>query len=240
MTVLQDIQKLGVGTLVVLYELDLTECIGKFGEIPPVEDRIFRWCDGVNELGNNVVWAGNTYTRMPIEASGFDKAGDGTIPRPRLSVANIGGTVGALTRTYDDITAAKLTRTRTFLKYLDAVNFLEGNTYADGSQYLDKETWIVDRKASENSVYIEWELTAPYDLAGVKLPRRQCIQNICPWKYRGAECGYTGTAYFNILDESVPSVNQDTCGKRLSSCKARFGTAAVLPFGGFPGVGLGT
>ena len=37
----------------------------------------------------------------------------------------------------------------------------------------------------------------------------------------------TGTA--NPLD--------DVCGKRLSSCKIRFGNTADLPFGSFPGVG---
>jgi len=240
MTVLQDIQKLSVGTLVVLYELDLTDCLNTQGIAPVEADRYLYWHDGTNALSQDVVWAGITYTRMPIEASGFDKTGDGTIPRPRLTVANIGGTVGALARQYGDITAAKLTRTRTFLKYLDAVNFAEGNPYADSTQYLDKEIWIIDRKSSENSVFIEWELTAPYDLAGVKLPRRQCIQNICPWKYRSAECSYTGTAYFNSSDVSVTTITEDVCGKRLTSCKARFGEVAILPFGGFPGVGLGT
>ena len=29
----------------------------------------------------------------------------------------------------------------------------------------------------------------------------------------------------------------DVCGKRLSSCKARFGATNSLPFGGFPGLG---
>ncbi|TCS68254.1 hypothetical protein EDC61_1305, partial [Sulfuritortus calidifontis] len=28
------------------------------------------------------------------------------------------------------------------------------------------------------------------------------------------------------------------CGKRLASCKLRFGPYAELPFGGFPAVGL--
>jgi hypothetical protein len=29
----------------------------------------------------------------------------------------------------------------------------------------------------------------------------------------------------------------DVCGKRLSSCQARFGITAALPFGSFPGIG---
>jgi len=64
------------------------------------------------------------------------------------------------------------------------------------------------------------------------------VQNICPWRYRSSECGYTGTAYFNANDQSVTTLEQDVCGKRLSSCKLRFGEFAELPYGGFPASGL--
>jgi lambda family phage minor tail protein L len=73
---------------------------------------------------------------------------------------------------------------------------------------------------------------------GVKLPRRQIIQNICPWKYRGAECGYAGSNYWNSNDQSVATLAQDVCGKRISSCELRFGTNQELPFGGFPAASL--
>jgi lambda family phage minor tail protein L len=389
----------------IFYALDLSECRGKFGQ---TTNEVFLWCDGVNELGQDITWSGalpglsaagyNTnaariYTRFPAQAQGFDRQGDGTIPRPKIAVANKDGIISSLTREYNDLVGAKLVRVRTFLKYLDGVNFSRGNlllnsnninttsytvnqctkdtnnlvtltdttdpyigqlttgfytiknkvfsfgvtastttavgkylrlyiysssideVYStlvgpltttpteytcsykfttsnnqgvqfrvdmepgptggawavgntvtlskwhsnegdvlteyiettstknpneDSQQYLDRELWIVDRKSTENSAYIEFELTAPYDLVGVKLPRRQCIQNVCTWKYRGTECGYTGTNYFDKNDQSVSLVSQDVCGKRLSSCKARFGTgSAVLPYGGFPAVGLG-
>ena len=85
---------------------------------------------------------------------------------------------------------------------------------------------------------VEFELAASFDLEGVALPRRQIVQNVCPWGYRSAECGYTGTAYFNANDVSVSLKSQDACGKRLSSCQRRFGSNAELPFGGFPAAGL--
>ena len=85
---------------------------------------------------------------------------------------------------------------------------------------------------------VEFELAASFDLEGVTLPRRQIVQNVCPWRYRGSECGYTGTAYLDANDQAVASSSLDVCGKRLSSCKARFGQNAELPFGGFPAAGL--
>lgn len=112
------------------------------------------------------------------------------------------------------------------------------NPTADPTAEFADDIFLIDRKASETRDVVEFELAAAFDVAGVQLPRRQIIQNVCTWRYRGGECGYTGTAYFNANDGSVGSAGLDVCGKRLSSCKARFGANAPLPFGSFPAAGL--
>ena len=76
------------------------------------------------------------------------------------------------------------------------------------------------------------------DQQGKMIPKRQCISNICQWVYRSSECSYTGTNYFDINDQSVSGASNDVCGKRLTSCKARFGNNDPLPYGSFPSVGL--
>ena len=43
--------------------------------------------------------------------------------------------------------------------------------------------------------------------------------------------------YFDKNNNSVSSLADDVCGKRLTSCKARFGENAQLPFGAFPTAG---
>ena len=156
-----------------------------------------------------------------------------------LKVANITGILGALVKELDDLVNAKLTRIRTFAKYLDAINFPGGtNPLADPNQILDKEIWIIDRKSSENKIFIEFELAASFDVQGVSLPRRQVIQNVCTWKYRSSECSYSGPAVADINDAATSDINKDRCGKRLNSCKLRFGETAILPYGGFPSAGL--
>jgi lambda family phage minor tail protein L len=47
----------------------------------------------------------------------------------------------------------------------------------------------------------------------------------------------TVSQWFNANDQPVTVSNQDTCGKRLSSCQTRFASTAELPFGSFPGIG---
>ena len=47
----------------------------------------------------------------------------------------------------------------------------------------------------------------------------------------------TDDKYYDANDLIVSTASQDVCGKRLTSCRLRFGTR-VLPFGGFPSAGL--
>lgn len=229
MSIQSDIQSLAPGTLVELFEIDLNP-------IGVAEQYFFH--NGVNALGSNVVWNGVTYTRFPVQAEGFELRGQGSQPRPTLTVANITGLLSASVRAHDDLVRAKVIRRRTFLKYLDAVNFPGGvNATADPLMALNDEVWFVDRKVSENRVAIEWELVPAFDLTNVYLPGMQVIQNVCQWRYRSAECSYTGGAVANASDTPTTVLAQDVCGKRLSSCILRFGNGA-LPFGGFPGARL--
>lgn len=113
-----------------------------------------------------------------------------------------------------------------------------GNPTADPAAEFPDDVFFIDRKATETRDVVEFELAAAFDVAGVQLPRRQIIQNVCTWRYRGTECGYTGTNYFDANDQPVGSVGLDVCAKRLGSCKARFGANSPLPFGSFPAAGL--
>lgn len=230
MTIAADIQKLEPGTIVELFDLDLTG-IGSAAH--------FRFHAGKNGLINNIVWQGIEYSAFPVEADGFELTGNGQMPRPRISVANVTGIVSAALRDFNDLVGAKVTRKRTLSKYLDAVNFPGGvNPTADPGQEFADEVFFIDRKASENKITVTFELASPWDVQGVKLPRRQCIANTCTWKYRSAECGYAGGPVADKNDNPTANSNLDACGKRLTSCRLRFGTYAELPFGAFPATGL--
>ncbi len=224
-----EIQKLAPSSVIELFVLDLA----LFGQGP------VRFHAGTNALLQRVVWQGQAFDAFPIQAEGFEMNGGGQVPRPRLRVANVTGSITALVLTYQDLVGAKITRKRTLAKYLDVVNFPGGvNPTADLSAEFADDIYYVDRKSRETRDVVEFELAASFDLEGVSLPRRQIVQNVCPWKYRGPECGYTGTAFFDANDQPVAVSSLDVCGKRLSSCQVRFGEHAELAFGGFPAAGL--
>lgn len=224
-----DIQSLALSNLVEFFEIDLNP-------IGVAEQYYFH--NGVNGLGSDVVFDGITYTRFPIEADGFEKSGAGTQPRPTVRVANITGLIGALSRDNQDLVGVKFIRRRTFLKYIDAVNFTGGvNPLADPNAQLPIEVWYFDRKVSENNIFIEWELSSASDMTGVFLPRRQFIANVCTVGYRSTECGYAGGAVATRLNVPTSVLADDDCSKSLTGCRLRFGANGELPIGAFPSCG---
>jgi lambda family phage minor tail protein L len=223
-----EIQKLSPSALIELFILDARNVGGD----------VHYFHAGTNELQNNVIWQGQTYIRYPVTAEGFEVRATGSAPRPTIRASNISGALGLEIREYDDLLGAKVIRKRTFARYLDAANFEKGNPEADPNVALNEEMYFVDRKTTENPTMIEWELTSLLDLVGVNLPRRQIIANICPWRYRGPECGYTGGVVADIHDQPTEDSILDQCGKRLASCKLRFGESGTLRYGGFPAASL--
>jgi lambda family phage minor tail protein L len=231
-SVYEELSVLAPNAIIELFELQLDNTLHG-------ASTTYYWHNGVNAaVTGNIVFAGNTYVRLPVEATGFDYSSSGSLPRPTLRISNLFSDMTTLlllvnaTTPGNDLGGATVRRIRTLKKFLD------GEAAADPNARFPTEIWYVDRKSNENRDLVEFELASKFDLAGVMLPQRQIIANVCQWKYRGAECGYTGSSYWNVNDQVVGTLAADVCGKRVESCKLRFGATAELPFGSFPGAGL--
>lgn len=107
-----DLQSLQPSALIELFVLDATVLGGT-----PVYFHA-----GTNGLQQPIVWQGQTYQPYPIQVNGFELTGQGALPKPTMSVSNVGGLISALVMEYDDLVGAKLIRKRTFAQYLDAAN----------------------------------------------------------------------------------------------------------------------
>jgi lambda family phage minor tail protein L len=228
----EELAKLNPSAIIELFELHLDNSLHGSSDV-------YRFHAGANAaVTGNVVFGGNTYTRIPIKADGFEFTNTGTLPRPTLTISNLDGTMTTLlllvntTTAGNDLGGAEVRRIRTLKKFLD------GETAADPNAKFPDERWYVDRKANESRDSVTFELASKFDLAGQKLPKRQVVANVCQWVYRSTECSYTGTDYYDVNDNEVSTAAEDVCGKRVSSCKRRFGANAELPFGSFPGAGL--
>jgi lambda family phage minor tail protein L len=228
----EELAKLNPSAIIELFELYLDNTLHGSTDV-------YRFHAGANaDVDGNVVFNGNTYTRIPVAAEGFEFTNTGTLPRPTLTISNLDGTMTTLlllvnaTTAGNDLGGAEVRRIRTLKKFLD------GESTADPNAKFPDERWYVDRKANESRDSVTFELASKFDLAGQKLPKRQIVANVCQWVYRSSECSYTGTDYYDVNNNEVSTAAADVCGKRIESCKRRFGDNAQLPFGSFPGAGL--
>lgn len=215
------------GAIIELYDVDLTEIVGT--------KTIFRFHAGLNQLRQSIVWQGKVYDPYPIQVTGFQKNGQGTSNRPTMAVSNAFGLITGLSRDYDDLLGAVVTRHQVLAEFLDAVNFEDGNSKADPTQEV-LSRYIVERMVALNSESASFELALPCESDGALLPARVIIAHTCCWRYRSSECSYMGDAVADEFDNPTNDITKDKCSHSLVGCKLRFGERAILPFGGFPSV----
>ena len=194
-TPVSELQKINPSNIVELFQLQLDTTIHG-------ANTIYYFHNGVNENNNsNLIFNNVEYTKMPIEATGFEFNGK-QLPRPRLRISNILGTFTTILLTLPQgLEGAKVTRIRTLQRYIDNTNFIGGeillengsNLLLENGSAIDMESGInpfgtpdptatfpdevyfIDRKSTENRDIIEFELAASFDLNGVRLPKRQVL-----------------------------------------------------------------
>ena len=209
-----------------LFTLDISLFLPK----DSTDVKIYNFANWSQVNGANVVYKGVSYTPMPLTSSGFELNTKGQLARPTLTFANVGFGITSLTNTYQDLVGATISRIRTLTTYLD------GEPNADPNAFWGPDEWVIEQKTNEDKLAVSFQLTVPFDLEGRSLPGRRLLREQCQWIYKGdIGCNYQGSASFDVNDEATIA-EKDACGKRLTSCKLRFGNTSRLPFGGFPGL----
>ena len=124
--VFSEVQKINPSAIIELFTLQLDNSLHG-------ATTIYRFHSGSNLNANGeIVWAGNSYQRFPIEATGFAYQ-RGQIPRPKLVVSNALGTISAILLLVNQTTAGNTVKKVKILtrpsppadKQKDNLNFLD-------------------------------------------------------------------------------------------------------------------
>lgn len=208
---LQELLSFEPSSLITFYELE-------FGE------SVYRFFSGVIEEEKNgkltgypfskeIIYDGKKYFPIPCEADGFEVSSGNKFPRPKIRISNIVNKfrspnvdeegyaymswhrfISTMMRSYNELQDARLTRKKTFLRFIDDVNFDGGNPFGAPNPYavIDESAWIISQKTNENKFYIEFELTSVFDVEEAKTPNRRLGAKYCGFVYRGEGCRYSG------------------------------------------------
>lgn len=115
----------------------------------------------------------------------------------------------------------------------DGVNWADGNNPYGTTRELNHrvDRWVLTRRLDESEDEISFNASDEQSFWDVRV--RPDIGGKCYHKYRGKDCGYTGTNYFDKDGNPVDDAKDDVCGLSIKDCELRFPTGP-LPFGGGP------
>ena len=147
--------------IIELFTINLATAIGGSGKSP------IYFCNWEETNGTFVQFAGEEYAPIPYQASGFAISNEGVLPNPQITISNVALLPTGLANNYKDLLGTQVIRTRVLAKHLD-----QGSDPNINAKWPD-ETWFVQRKVTENKLFITWELSTPFDLDGVTIPKRR-------------------------------------------------------------------
>jgi lambda family phage minor tail protein L len=216
--------------LITLWQLDTTLLGGPVFYFTSAED-----------FTHEIVWGGQLYSPLPMDATGFEMTTRGAFPTPSVTISNLYGAGNLLLDSYKGLVGADIVRILTLRRFLD-----DGET-PDPNAYITRDKYVVAQKTSHTAVAIAFKLATRMDVEGTQLPRRQILRDICSHVYRAfdpatggfdysrATCPYTDAAFFDPLNKPTDAAH-DQCSRNLVGCQLRF-PGQVLPARFFPGVG---
>jgi len=174
------------------------------------------------QLFNQILWKGKRYLPFPIQTEGYEASTRGTLPKPKILFSNqyqiptyevFFKTIKRSIKSIGDIIGLKVTRRRTFLKYLDAINFKSnGGIINDDLIQIDPDTlaelpidiFYIERKIRESKNILEYEMSSVLDLENIKLPFRGMYSQSCSFDYRGEGCEYGNGIYASQKNNGAP------------------------------------
>jgi lambda family phage minor tail protein L len=203
----QEIFKLEPDAIIEMFEIDFSHLKNDFsflskthkislggGSVEGQEgDHLYRFCSSKNSQ-KAIIWQGKPYQPLPIHTSEFEIPSDGRLPRPKLTIGNPSGLLSSIVAMNYDFQGCKVTRKRTFVRFLDDANFNSGNPSGapDENAHLPDEIFYINKKTAETKTSLQFELASILEMEGVKFPARQMLANHCSFRYRGEGCGYKG------------------------------------------------
>ena len=159
----------------------------------------------LTNYAEDVVFDGNTYTRFNVSTPNLSSNSQGQIDTVTLEVGNVDRTMQNYVEEFDGFRTAKVTFKLVFPELVAETSLAVSETF-----YV--------KSCETNADKLTFNLSTELDVLQKQIGR-MVLRDRCPWTFKGAICGYSGSETF--------------CDKTLGRCK-ELGNEAR--YGGFPGM----
>jgi lambda family phage minor tail protein L len=231
--IISEMGRTAPSAVITLYEIDVENLlIDEHMSYNSLTDRsgeaVFRFHNNLKITQQKIYWKGQTYHPMPVMVDGFESSTRGATPVPRMSITSdskhdsMFRDFRTMVRKLDDMIGAKVTRVRTFAKYLDAENFYsimdDGTKVSLGDDVLipegfepdplaefPREIFFINRKSSESKNGLAFELGSFADFENLRLPSRIVLSRYCQFQYRGEGCLYDNATLNDPCNPAQPN-----------------------------------
>lgn len=157
------------------------------------------------EYDSNVIYGGIEYQKFPITHEYISENIEGEIDSVKITVCNISRLIQAYLEQYN------------FRNKKVRILMVWANQLSDPDAYIEDIYYIDSYTADQKDV--AFTLKSKFDVLEVTLPARKYSRNYCGWKFKSAECGYSG--------------GETECNKTLTRCRE---LSNQTRFGGFPSI----
>ncbi len=104
--------------------------------------------------------------------------GKGASARPTLKVSNLHGMVTGMAEDLQSLVGGTVVRRKVYARFLDAVNFVNGNSDADPEQEVISR-WRIEQCSELSAVSASFVLSTPTETDGAVFPGRIMLANTC-------------------------------------------------------------
>ena len=215
---ISETQSINPGSLIELFELTTDAALHGSATT-------YRFHAGTNEINNgNIIWDGNTYIAIPMEADGF-KYANGQLPRPTLTISNVTNVITAILLNVNqvtpgnDLTGAIVKRRTTLARFLDAANFDPVVTTTSTS------TTIADPSQAQTIVYV---VTVVQDANGANVFAIDGVQRPVITMKRGSTYIFNQSHSSNV--NHPLRIKSDANGQQTTTNYGTLGTNATVTY----------
>lgn len=149
---------------------------------------------GSKNLNRDIVFKGVTYLYIPCELSNLEYNSDGKQGRPTFTISNVNNFITNFIKDRSDLLGKRIYIKKIYSKDLDGENFGGATKNILGTKsfkdFINIETFIINKKNTENKERVEFSLCNVLDVEGMTTPTRKVYSDFCTWDYRGEGCNY--------------------------------------------------